>query len=593
MKNFFFVLLFFTTHLFFAQKNERQEYLLAENYFRNNQYEKAATIFKKLTDKNKYNTTYLKRLITCYQEVDSFALAEKTLLRKLDENPKLVFINVLLGQNFERQHQQEKATKYYNKALASIDKKAGYGSSIASLFKNYTKLDLALSAYKKLMKIHPKANYGFQMAQIYGEKGNFALMFESYIDYLDKNKSLLNTVKRYTAKYITDDSENENNILFKKALLRRSASNPKEEWNDLLSWLFTKQKEYNKAFIQQKALYVRNSDNLGGIRQLGKISFENKDYETAKKCFDFVIEKTNYPQDKFSAISFNLLIGVKTEQPNIEEEFQQVFTEYGINKNTLPAQLVYANYLTFVKNNAEKAREVLEKALTLTANKYVKANVKLRLADVLVYQGKFNKALIYYSQVQTQLKNHTIGQQARFKVAQTSYFKNDFKWAKAQLKVLKGSATKLIANDAAALFLIISDNQGKDSLPTGLAKYAKADLLAYQNKDKEAIAILGEVITDFKGQPIEDEALFKQAKLLVKQKKYDEAILNYANIIALDKEGIYVDDVYYQMAELYKNELNNVEKAKEYYQKIIFEYSNSIYLVEARKKYRKLRGDDI
>jgi hypothetical protein len=47
------------------------------------------------------------------------------------------------------------------------------------------------------------------------------------------------------------------------------------------------------------------------------------------------------------------------------------------------------------------------------------------------------------------------------------------------------------------------------------------------------------------------------------------------------------------MAEIYNNGLNNTEKALEYYQKIIFDHTSSIYLIEARKEYRKLRGDKI
>jgi outer membrane protein assembly factor BamD (BamD/ComL family) len=44
---------------------------------------------------------------------------------------------------------------------------------------------------------------------------------------------------------------------------------------------------------------------------------------------------------------------------------------------------------------------------------------------------------------------------------------------------------------------------------------------------------------------------------------------------------------------LYLNKLKDVEKAKEYYQKMIFEYPSSIYVVDARKKFRKLRGDEV
>lgn len=573
-----------------AQQNE---FIIAENYFRNNEYEKAIQLYKRLYDQSPYNTTYLKKLITCYQETEQFTVAENLLTQKLKEKPNLSYLYVVLGYNFERQEKIEDANKYYQKAIESINKKANYGSLIAGLFKNYSKLDLAIEAFNKVMEINPKANYGFQLAQIYGEKGNFEQMFKSYVDLVDKNEGYLNNVKRYAGKYLTDDSEDENNILFKKALFRKSISNPKDIWNDLLSWLFIRQKQYSKAFIQNKALLARNPDNLGKINDLGKIALENKDYETAEECFNLIIEKTNYLRDKFNAINNNLKIAIETKQPDVEERFNSIFKEYGINSKTLFTQVEYANYLTFTKNTPEEAATVLKNALNFTNSKFIKASIKLKLGDVFVYMGKFNKGLIYFSQVQTLFKNNYIGQEARFKVAQASYFKNDFTWAKAQLKILKGSATQLIANDAADLFLTISDNEPKDSIGTGLKEYAKADLLAYQNKNDEAIAILNDIITNYKGQSIEDEALFKQAQLFVKKKQYDEAILNYAKIIALDKEGIYIDDVYYHMAELYNNELNNPEKAKEYYQKIIFDLPSSIYLVEARKKFRKLRGDDI
>ncbi|UTD15613.1 tetratricopeptide repeat protein [Tenacibaculum mesophilum] len=573
-----------------AQQNE---FIIAENYFRNNEYEKAIQLYKRLYDQSPYNTTYLKKLITCYQETEQFIAAENLLTQKLKERPNLSYLYVILGYNSERQEKIEDANEYYQKAIESINKKANYGSLIAGLFKNYSKLDLAIEAFNKVMEINPKANYGFQLAQIYGEKGDFEQMFKSYIDLVDKNEGYLNNVKRYAGKYLTDDSEEENNILFKKALLRKSISNPKDIWNDLLSWLFIRQKQYSKALIQNKALLARNPDNLGKFNDLGKIALENKDYETAKECFDLIIEKTNYPRDKFNAINNNLKIAIETKQPDVEERFNSIFKEYGINSKTLFTQIEYANYLTFTKNNPEEASIILKNALNFTNSKFIKATIKLKLGDVFVYMGKFNKGLIYFSQVQTLFKNNYIGQEARFKVAQASYFKNDFTWAKAQLKVLKGSATQLIANDAADLFLTISDNEPKDSIDTGLKEYAKADLLAYQNKNDEAIAILSNIITNYSGQPIEDEALFKQAQLFVKKKQYDKAILNYTKIIVLDKKGIYVDDVYYHMAELYNNELNNLEKAKEYYQKIIFDHPSSIYLVEARKKFRKLRGDDI
>ncbi|MBE7687016.1 tetratricopeptide repeat protein [Tenacibaculum finnmarkense genomovar ulcerans] len=573
-----------------AQQNE---FIVAENYFRNNDYQKAVHLYKKLHNKSPYNSLYLKRLVTSYQETNQFLVADALLSERIKEKPNLVFLNIIKGYNFERQQKDIQANKEYQIALNSLDKKRNYGATIARLFKEYNKLDFAIEAYTKIITNNPKANYGFQLAQLYGEKGNFKKMFDSYVSLVDKDEKYLNNVKRYTSKYINENPENENNILFKKALLRKAVSNPKNCWNDLLSWLFITQKQYSKALIQQKALVARNPDYLNKIHQLGEISLENKDYETAKNCFDFIIEKTNYPTDKFKAINNNLKIAIRTKQADIPEKFQAIFNEYGINKNTFELQIAYANYLTFTENTPEKAIKILQKALTFANSKFEKAAIKLKLGEVLVYTNNFNKALIYFSQVQTQFKNHFLGQEARFKVAQTSYFKNDFTWAKAQLKILKGSATQLIANDAANLFLTITDNQPKDSVSTGLKQYAKADLLAFQNKDTQAISILTNLITNYKGQPIQDEALFKQAGLFIKQQKYEAAIFNYNKIIALDKNGIYVDDVYYQMAELYRTKLNNPEKAKKHYQKIIFDHASSIYLIDARKQFRQLRKDQL
>ena len=72
---------------------------------------------------------------------------------------------------------------------------------------------------------------------------------------------------------------------------------------------------------------------------------------------------------------------------------------------------------------------------------------------------------------------------------------------------------------------------------------------------------------------------------------YNLALSQYQNIIEHHSDGIYIDEALYFSAEIYNNKLNNPEKAKLLYEKIIFSHQDSIYFVEARKKYRQLRGD--
>lgn len=599
MKHFFTILFFLISGFISAQEISENEFFLAESYYREGEYEKATQIYKKLYDQSPFNSTYLYRLITCYQQTESFDIVENLLVNRIKKEPSQSYLYVFLGYNYSKTQKEDLAKVQYQKAIQSIENNNPYIITIARAFSDYNLLDYAILAYEKAMKVNPSANFGFQIAQIYGEKGEYQKMFEAYIDLLDSNERYLNLVQRSASKYITDDAENEANILFRKTVLQKSLKNPKNEWNILLSWLFIQQKEYEKAFVQEKALFNRNPTDVSMIFELGEIAFEDKNYETAQNCFQFIIEKTALNDDKISANLYIVKIAIATKNPETTKIFDTLFNEFGINPATINLQVAYADFLTFQKNNPEKAIEILEKALTFSSSKFEEARIKLKLGDVFVFIGQFNKGLISFSQIQTQLKNHVLGQEAQFKVAQTSYFKGDFDWAKTQLKVLKGATNQLIANDAVDLYLKIIDNEPVDSIPSGLKEFAKAELAFYQNKNEEALQILSSLFNDKKilanclipGEVLFDDALFLKAKILIKQEKYLAAIEKLEKILAADNQGFLTDDVYYLIAETYNFNLNNSEKAKEYYQKIIFEQPSSIYLVDARNKFRKLRGE--
>ncbi|WP_445750156.1 tetratricopeptide repeat protein [Polaribacter sp.] len=294
MKHFFTILFFLINGFVAAQEISENEFFLAESYFREGEYEKATQIYKKLYDQSPFNSTYLFRLITCYQQTESFDIVENLLVNRIKKEPSQAYLHVFLGYNYSKKQQEDVAQIQYQKAIQSIENNNPYTITIARAFSDYNLLDYAILAYEKAMKVNPTANFGFQIAQIYGEKGEYQKMFEAYIDLLDSNERYLNLVQRSASKYITDDAENEANILFRKAVLQKSIKNPKNEWNILLSWLFIQQKEYEKAFVQEKALFNRNPTDVSMIFELGEIAFEDKNYETAQNCFQFIIEKNSF-----------------------------------------------------------------------------------------------------------------------------------------------------------------------------------------------------------------------------------------------------------------------------------------------------------
>ena len=101
------------------------------------------------------------------------------------------------------------------------------------------------------------------------------------------------------------------------------------------------------------------------------------------------------------------------------------------------------------------------------------------------------------------------------------------------------------------------------------------------------------ILASFKGNEIEAVTLLRLGKIYEKQADFSLALNQYQTIITQHSEGIYSDEALYFAAEIYSNKLQQPEMAKPLYEKIIFNHQDSIYFIEARKKYRQLRGDTI
>ena len=582
-------LLFFSFHSF--AQNPR----LARSYYNNGAYKKAIELYKELQKKYKYRTDYFKFLLSSYQQTENYIAAEQVILEQLNKYPRQQQFNVELGYNFALQNKNKLAKKYYNKALnaVKINPNTAYNTGLA--FQNNNLLDYALKVYKTAMKLNPKLNFNVQIAMIYGEKGAIENMFNTLLNIVAKDASYTQSILKYIGKFIEENPQAENNILFKKLLIKRLQTNPNISWNMLLSWLFMQEKQYAKAFVQEKAIFKRQHNNLDRILDLGKITFKDNDFNTATNCFKFILQNTSNIPLKIQSNFYLIKIDVKKQNNpkkllSIEPKFKQLLTKFGFNTNTFNVQKEYANFLTFKLNKPKQAISLLKKSLALNLNSLQKGNLKLKLADIFVFSNQLNQALVAYTQVKVNHKNSVLAQEATFKIAQTSYYKGNFKWAQNQLKVLKSESSQLIANDALKLSQLISNNNQNDK-PKALKYYAKAELLSFQNKDLQAIDSLYFILKKFKGFPIAFYALYKQAEIYKKLKFYNKAEANYLNILSLDKTNILADDACFALAKLYQNNLNDINKAAKYYEKIIFEYPASIYLVEARKIYRQLKPD--
>ena len=588
MKKLFLYITLSFSLLAFAQNEQ-----LAQYYYEKGDFEKAKIGYEELLQSVPQNMQYFLRTIDCYQQLQQFDVAEKAVQQRLEKYSQGNLL-VELGYNFQLQKNDAKAHIYYEQALERIKKNPNEIYSISNAFERKVLLDYALKSYKIATELNPNFNFNYQMGLLYGQLSNMEMMISTFLDEAYANPQNAIRIQNQLVRFMVDEGDATFSEMLRKALIIRTQKNQDIFWNHYLSWFYVQQKEFEKAFIQEKAIYKRSPESLTAIVNLAQLAIEEENQETAKEILDFVLENTSDLELRIQANSY--LITMKIENTSekdfvaISTELDELLKQFGTSPFTLSLQLIQAHFVAFNLKKPEEGRAIVKKALELQLNDYEVADAKMELADILLYEEKFNQALIYYSQIELDLKNDVMAHEASLKAAKTSYFKTDFAWALKQFKELKSANTQLIANDALEYFLLINDNTMADSTQTALKQFAKGDYLLYQNRNQEAIAQFQAILKSYKGQEIESVTVLRLGKIYEKQGDFDLALSQYQTIIDQHSDGIYIDEALYFSAEIYNKQLLP-EKAKPLYEKVLFNHQDSIYFVEARKKFRQLRGD--
>lgn len=585
-----------------AQKSNDEQ--LAMYYYERKEYDKAVVYFDKLYDKmpDMYYNNYYK----CLVELKDYSKAEKITRKQLKRNNGDVFLYVRLGALYRIQGNADKEKEQYTKALKELPAEQSAIFSLAHAFEDEGLYDYGIEAYKKGRKEFPTTYpFYYEIADLYKKKGDLKAMINEYLDAIDFRESELYTAQAHLQQSLGYDDKygGLNNPLLKQELQKRIQKSPdKTVFAEFLIFLQNQQKDFEGAFAQSKALDKRLKEDGTRIMELAKLCISNENYEVAEKCYQYIIGKGRENPYYDMAVIEKLNTGFArltsrnnppiTEVMLLETNIEAAIKEYGISNLSLPLIKKSALLKAYYLNKPEEAIGSLENVIAqYTFNKNVMADIKLDLGDMNLLVGNIWDASLLYSQVEKDFKYEPVGQDAKFRNAKLSYYASDFKWAKTQCDVLKGATSKVIANDALDLSLVITDAIGIDTNDVPLSMFASAELLILQHQYDRAIQRLDSINTMFSEHTLGDDIYYKKAEIYKRTGRYEEAAKMYQNIVEFYPTDLYGDDALFKEAELYERYLNDKEKAKQLYQEVLTKYPGSIYVVESRKRFRDLRGD--
>jgi len=628
-----FLFLFFISLFFIAFAQRSQEEQLAIRYFQEGAYEKAKAIFKPIFDKKPDTYIYSYYYATLLY-LEDYKELEKVVKAQQKEFSTMQRYAIDLGYIYERQGDMNKALKEYEAAIKNLPEQESAYKDLHYAFLGKSKRDFAVDVLLKGRKTlkNPKL-FSKELVSVYVSLKNSDKIIEEAFNLVrDGDEKQQTETQNIIQNFLMEDEDQTNYLLFKTALQKEIQKYPNNlEFVYLLYWVLQLNKEYSDALIIAKSLDNRTKGNGEIILELVENATQNRDYETAIEALNFIIAKgitaPFYTSAKFLLLDVKYLqlssvSPVKIlEAKQLEQDFKKLVEEHGIHNGTSEWIRKYAHLLAFYVNKPEEAIEILNTAIANadTRDPKQKALYKVDLADILLFSGNIWDATLYYSQVDKDFPNDTIGQNAKFKNAKLSFYIGEFEWAKSQLDILRAATTKLIANDAMQLSLLISDNEdaddedededeegivqdtldinyfslfGNDFVKNkGLLMYAKADFMLFQNNDEQALIYLDSIAMVAPGSQLADVVLFNKAKIFTRQKKYLEAANFYQSICDRYSEGLLGDDALYYLGELNEFYLKDIQRAMECYQKLMKDYPGSLFVVDARKRFRNLRGD--
>jgi len=602
---FFLLLLPLLTLTAFAQRNEdsSSDERLANQYMREGEFEKAVLLYEELFEKDPSPVIY-NNYLQCLIELDEFSSAERIVEQQIRDNPGRWRFQVDLGYVYDKANDNRKLRRHFDGLIRSLTSHPQAINDLANAFIFRDYYDRALETYQQgrsmLGNSYP---FNIQIAAIYSRWGEHDKMMKEYIDLISLDDSYLESIQGLLQDELNNDPDLRKSDALRKVLLERSQGDASRTiYPEMLLWLSLQQKDFRMALRQARVLDRRMGQEGQLVIEVAKLSAVNNEFDISRERFQYIINLGDL--NPFYLEARVGLLNAKYRQATtgygidydllkeVESEYYHAIDEMGLQARTVTLIRNLANLKAFYLNDTREASELLRNVIDLpNVSNRIKAECRIELADILLLQGDLWDAHLLYAQVDKTFRDDPLAHEARFKNARLSFYMGEFNWAKAQLDVIKAATSRLIANDAMALSLLIQDNLENDGSSAPLEMFARAEMHVFMNNFDQALDVLDSLQQKFPSLQIIDNVLMSKAEIKIRTGSYHDADDILSGITELYSDGLLASQALFMRAQLYEDVFNKKDEAMRLYQQLIVDYPGSIYTISARNRFRYLRGD--
>jgi len=568
--------------------------LQARAFKEQKEYRKAIEVYRKLYEQDPMDDVVYNEYLLALMNDKQFKEAEKLVdaQLKIKANDPVLFID--RGNALFAAGKEKKAEEEFDKAVQLINGDDLLTTKMANAFIAIKQERYAIKTYERAIEIIRNGYfYSTPLAKLYAKTGNIDKAVLTMLNVGPVQMPGAEDTKTILLEILGNNPKNLQ--LAQKVLIKHINEQPENSWYaEILTWLYTQKDDWEGALIQIQALDERNKENGSRLLEFARTAKKEDQYNIATKALDAIIERGKDQPMYVIAKAEKLNVMIQQLQASalfkaedvsrLQKEYEQFFVEFPQYYNTETLR-DYAMLEAQYAGDIQKAIDLLQSAIQKPGvRRDFNGWAKLQLGDYYILIGRVWDASLTYSQVDKEFREDMLGEEARFRNAKLAYYQGDFEWAQGQLSVLKASTSELIANDALYLSVLITENITPDSNIIPLQRYAYADLLLFQNKDKEAEQLLDSISRSYPKHPLNDDILMLRSKMAVKQHDYKRALDYLKEVYELFDKDVLADDAIFRTAEIYDEYLKQPDKAKEFYEKLILDFPGSTYVQTARAK---------
>lgn len=587
--------------LLFGQSHDQIQ--LANEYFQQGDLEKAKLIYAELAE-NPYNTQLIAgNYLSLLKSISEYDEAEKFLNKAIKTFPSNIQFQSSLAGLYKESGNLDKLDGYIKQLRKGSTTNPFQLSILAQYLANEQLYEESILFFKDSREVRNNPTvHALELASIYRMINNKSAMIEEYLNYASDSPNRLSYIKNLLQSFINEDEELDQ---LESTLIRKMQENPEDtKFAELLLWVELQRKNFYGAFIQARAIDKRNDRPGDRSMDIGKIALENGAFDDAVEIFEYVAKQYSDTRNYQYARRFWMEAKerkIKNTFPINAIEIRELASQYeALYHELLPSQtsfealrskaLLHAFYL----DEIDYAAQLLNTLVTNPrAGIQLISQSKLDLGDIYLLKGEPWEATLLYSQVEKAYKSHELGYNAKLRNARLHYFTGNFALAKGHLDILKKNTTREISNDAISLGMLITDNTALDTTDAVMQEFAKIELLIFQNKKQEANERLTQMLDKYNHHSITDEIFWLKSKLELESGNAQGAIGYLDQILSSYAYDILADDAAFKKAEIVEKQMKDTEQAKSLYQQFLIDYPGSMYVAEARKRFRQLRGDFI